>query len=579
MGVKSFIIIFLAVIIFVLLLTIIGVYSIYGKILPNVFVLDTKVSGLTKDEAVSLLTKKYNLTENIKLQYETDDGTQQYLVSTADFSASYDFSNTIKSAYSFGRSGKLKNDILAVSTSFKNPKRFDIQVNYDKDKLAEIVSVFAGGATIEPVYPSVYVENKEIQVNAGVAGNKIDNTQLENEIIFNLSQNNNSNIKVNLEQVNPVLSEDEVKATSARAEKLVNYDLILKLDDQEISIPGSELITFIGSSNTFNETKINEKVDELAQQLDRDPQNPVFFYKSGKVQEFKPALFGIQINKADLVDKIKSAINNFSDEIDSQTVDVAFDSSKPDYETSDVNDMGITELIGKGESNFRGSISSRIYNINLAANRLNGTLVAPGEIFSFNRAVGDISKLTGYKEAYVIQDGKTILGDGGGVCQVSTTVFRAALNSGLPIIERRAHAYRVGYYEQGYPPGLDATVYQPTTDLKFKNDTDSYILIQTVVDNKNSHLTFEFYGTSDGRVAEVSKPVITDSTPPPDDVYVDDPTLPAGEVKHVEYAAWGAKVYFNYKVTRDGEEIYKKTFYSNFRPWGNVYMRGTGPAQ
>jgi vancomycin resistance protein YoaR len=173
-------------------------------------------------------------------------------------------------------------------------------------------------------------------------------------------------------------------------------------------------------------------------------------------------------------------------------------------------------------------------------------------------------------------DGKTVLGDGGGVCQVSTTLFRAVLSAGLPVVERRAHAYRVGYYEQGFGPGLDATVYSPTTDFKFKNNTDAYLLIQTEIDLNNLALTFEIYGTDDGRIATTSKPVITSQSSPAEDLYVDDPTLKAGVIKQIEHRAYGAKVIFDYKVIRNGEELINQKFVSNYRSWQAVYLRGTG---
>ena len=139
--------------------------------------------------------------------------------------------------------------------------------------------------------------------------------------------------------------------------------------------------------------------------------------------------------------------------------------ANPDYDTADVNDLGIRELIGRGTSKYAGSIASRIHNISVGTSSFDGALVEPGEVFSFNNTVGDVSTYTGYKQSYIIKDGQTVLGDGGGLCQVSTTLFRAAMDAGLPIVERRSHSYRVGYYEQDAKPGLDATVYSPTTDL------------------------------------------------------------------------------------------------------------------
>ena len=237
--------------------------------------------------------------------------------------------------------------------------------------------------------------------------------------------------------------------------------------------------------------------------------------------------------------------------------------------------MGIKELIGVGHSLFYHSIQSRIFNINLAASRLNGVLVAPDEVFSFDKALGDVSAFTGYQQAYVIQNGRTVLGDGGGVCQVSTTFFRALLNAGLQIVERHAHAYRVGYYEQDSPPGIDATIFVPSVDLKFKNDTGHYILIQSQVDLDNLALTFELYGTKDGRQVTMTTPVVTSQTPPPPDLYQDDPTLPKGEIKQTDFTAWGANVYFTRTVTKNGKVIIYDKFVSNYQPWQAVYLRGT----
>jgi vancomycin resistance protein YoaR len=243
--------------------------------------------------------------------------------------------------------------------------------------------------------------------------------------------------------------------------------------------------------------------------------------------------------------------------------------------TDSVNDLGILELLGRGVSTYHGSIPSRLHNIALASKRINGYLVKPGEEFSYNAAIGEISAATGYQAAYVIQNGRTELGDGGGVCQNSTTVFRAALDAGLPISVRRGHSYRVGYYEQNAKPGLDATVFAPTVDFKFLNDTPAYILVQMMVDEPNRTLTVEIYGTSDGRKAEIKNHVVWDVTPPPPDEYIDDPTLAAGVVRQIDWRAGGAKTKFDYVVTRDGETIYEKSFFTTYRPWTAKFLRGT----
>lgn len=305
----------------------------------------------------------------------------------------------------------------------------------------------------------------------------------------------------------------------------------------------------------------------------------LLFTRSGEGTKFKPALPGIKVEKGVLEDLIIQKLTEL--ELGNEkniTFDMPVTKVDPETDTGDINDFGIKELIGRGTSTYFHSIPGRVHNVTLASQRINGTLVKPGETFSFNNALGDVSAFTGYQQAYIIKDGKTILGDGGGVCQVSTTLFRALLNAGLPITERQAHAYRVGYYEQDSPPGLDATVFSPSPDLKFINDTGHYILIEAKADSKNYSLVFELYGTKDGRVSSISKPVVTNITAPPPDVYQDDPTLPVGTIKQVDYKAWGAKTTFHYVVTKDGSEIINKTFISNYKPWAAVYLRGTGPA-
>jgi len=241
----------------------------------------------------------------------------------------------------------------------------------------------------------------------------------------------------------------------------------------------------------------------------------------------------------------------------------------------DINSLGITELVASGSSRFAGSSSERIYNVTLGAQRLNGIIIQPNEVFSFITALGEISRATGFKSAYVIKGGKTVLDDGGGICQVSTTVFRAALNTGLPIIERHAHSYRVGYYEQDSLPGYDATIYSPSVDLKFKNDYQSALLIQTHIDTDTLTLTINVYGTRDNRVVTVGTPVVSNVIAAPPAEHIDDPSLPSGVVKQVDFAAPGGRSVFTYQVQKNGTVTFGETFISDYRPWKAIFMHGT----
>lgn len=333
----------------------------------------------------------------------------------------------------------------------------------------------------------------------------------------------------------------------------------------------------LSASYKFSEDKLYSKLIPVIEKVNRQPIEALFTFEYGRVTEFRASRDGRQIDKTQLNQQLLSQANLILNSKSQKIVIIPIPVKiiKPNLTTEKVNKLGIKELIGTGTSLFQHSIENRIYNINLAASRLNGILVAPGETFSFAKAIGDISSFTGYKQAFVIQNGRTVLGDGGGVCQVSTTLFRAALNSGLPIEERTAHAYRVSYYEQDSLPGIDATVYVPTVDLKFRNDTSHHILIQTLVDPNELRLTFNLYGTSDGRISEITTPIVTSVVPAPEPKYEDDPTLPKGQTKQVDFAAAGAKVSFSRTVTKNEKVLISETFNSNYRPWQAVFLRGT----
>lgn len=326
----------------------------------------------------------------------------------------------------------------------------------------------------------------------------------------------------------------------------------------------------------WNTGIIDEELTNLAAHIDIPVQDALFQFNDGRVTAFRASHNGRRLNRDKTMKLFDAAVRSLpSTPMFYIVINLPVDTVLPSITTDRVNSFGIKELIGQGYSEFHGSIPGRIHNVGLAASRVHGVLVAPGDTFSFVDTIGDISAATGYHSAYIIKDGRTVLGDGGGVCQVSTTVFRAALNAGLPIVERKPHAYRVHYYEEaGYKAGLDATVFSPSVDLKIKNDTPGYILIQTKADLKKLSLVVEIYGTSDGRTAQIFNHVVGAAVPPPPPLYQDDPTLAPGVTKQVDFAAWGAKASFQYKVTRGSEVLQDETFFSNFRPWQAVYLRG-----
>ena len=235
-------------------------------------------------------------------------------------------------------------------------------------------------------------------------------------------------------------------------------------------------------------------------------------------------------------------------------------------------ELGIKELIASGTTYFGGSSRTRIYNIEVAADKFVGVVIPPGKVFSFNSTVEAVSGANGFEDSAIIWGDRTAVGVGGGVCQVSTTVFRAAMFAGFPILERFNHGYVVSWYGD---PGMDATIYTPRVDLKFLNDTGAHLLIQPVVDSVAGILSFRFYGTKPEREVSISEPEYTKIKQPGDPVYQEDITLEPGQIRQVEWAKEGLTATVIRTVKTNGKDR-KDTIVSVYRPWNAMYLYGPG---
>ncbi|GGS05086.1 VanW family protein [Deinococcus sedimenti] len=232
---------------------------------------------------------------------------------------------------------------------------------------------------------------------------------------------------------------------------------------------------------------------------------------------------------------------------------------------------GITAHLGTGQTNYYGSSAARVTNIHVGTRRFQDRLL-DGKTVSFNQMVGPISTGTGFVTGLVIAGERTANGVGGGICQVSTTVFRALYAAGLPILQRQNHSYQVHYYD---PQGLDATIYQPSLDLKFANDTGGSLWFQSDWDDASSTLTVTVFGKARDFTVEIGAPRTLSSTPAPADRLIRDASLPAGQRKQVDWAAPGAVIEVTRKFMRDGKAFKQDTLKSSYRPWPNIYLVGT----
>jgi vancomycin resistance protein YoaR len=302
--------------------------------------------------------------------------------------------------------------------------------------------------------------------------------------------------------------------------------------------------------------QINISPRDARLRFDRSTNSPVV------LQTSRP---GRQLDVEMTVSAIQVAITTGSD-----SAPLTIRSVPPAVDSNRIAEMGIRELVGSGTTYFAGSSAARVRNIVISAEKFDGVVIPPNGIFSFNHYVEDVSAANGFEDSLVIWGDRTAVGIGGGICQVSTTVFRAAFLSGMPIVERYNHGYVVDWYGE---PGLDATIYTPTVDFRFRNDTGAYLLIEPVVDTANGVHTFNFYGTKPDRTVTVGNPIITDVEPAPPPLFTVDHSLAPGQREQVDWAKQGMTVRIDRTITENGVSR-TESLISRYQPWRAIYLVG-----
>ncbi len=374
-------------------------------------------------------------------------------------------------------------------------------------------------------------------------------------------------------------------ATTAPA-AMARGPLTLQFDEQSWELTVDELAAMFAAVPTADLTAAEPGLDpelfdayltaKVAPTVDRPLQNAKFTMSNGRVTEFVAAQSGRTINRVQLGQLISEQFFVAGQ----SAVDIPVTEVQPVASESDVNDLGIAELLGVGKSSFAGSPKNRRHNIATGAAALNGLVIKPGEEFSLLKALGEIDAANGYLPELVIKGDRTIPEYGGGLCQIGTTMFRATLDSGLPVTVRQNHSYRVSYYE---PAGTDATIYNPAPDYRFLNDTGVAILIQTKI--IGDELRFEFWGKKDGRTMWYEgqqasanfydiKPKIYNQVSPPPTKLIESVDIPVGTKKCTERAHVGATTDFTYQIKYPDGKTYEKQFTSYYRPWQEVCLIG-----
>lgn len=535
----------------------------------NTYLLDKNYSFLTLDQVQAKIAADFNLPPTLTLI----SGTHSFSIDTASFSAQINRSQT---------AAQLLRPLSFSSWFSSTRHHYPLIIDYSS---ADLQSHLASQtATLnQPIIPYqlvVVASPPSVTLQIGQSGTVVNLPALKDSVISSLSQANLSPIDIPFEIQTATVSASQANADLDRAQKLLTKNLILTVSGQAVTIPGWQLASWVDFNNQYHQDAIIAYAASLSASLKQDPINAVFKFDNNQVTDFQPSQNGRTVAATDIVTSISNGLSQLTSLSDtSLTLSLPLTTLEPAIKTAAANNLGIEELLGEGSSTFHHSDSVRNKNIAKGSEIVNRILVAPGDEFSFIKNLGEVSLDRGFQKAYIIREGKTELDVGGGICQVSTTLFRAMLAAGVSITQRQNHAYRVSYYEEDSRPGFDATVFIPNPDLRFVNDTGHYLLIQNIFDLPNRRLTYQIYGTPDGRQVEITNYKQWNQQPAPADKYIDDPTLPAGKLIQTEHRVAGLNTSFDWIVTRDGQTLHQKTFKSVYVPWAAVYRRGTGAAQ
>ena len=455
-------------------------------------------------------------------------------------------------------------------------KDFDLVYQWDKEQHLEILTEGLEAALPGKQEATFEIKDGKLEIMPEQAGQTFDYKQALNDTAEQIRSLQNQDIDLLIISEKPQLTTSIIEVMES---EIINAtqrgNFYFTFGEQNWEAPAETWNTWltikIGPAKSYLGFEL-EIVKEyfiasgIVEAIEMPVQEAKFEIVAGRVSEFISSQTGQALDWEQILLSLETVLNNPGE----LEVELAVQTVEPRVSNSDVNDLGIVEIIGIGESDFSGSPSNRVHNINVGAEALNGILIAPGEEFSLITALGEIDGEHGYLQELVIKGGETIPEYGGGLCQIGTTVFRGVLASGLPVTERRNHSYRVSYYE---PAGTDATIYNPWPDFKFINDTGRHMLIQTRIIGRK--LYFDYWGTKDGRQVSMTEPVIYNIVPPPEKKIIKTLDLAVGQEKCTERAHNGADAKFDYSVWYpETDEPINTTFYSHYVPWQEVCLLG-----
>ncbi len=493
-------------------LGLVGFEQIYAaKIVPGVTGAGIYLGGMSKADAAKVIQAKVNnfQTQQLALRY----GQSSILVPISSLDFKYDVNRTVDTAFAYGRQGSWFDQTYSrLRALFSRPTNV-AAYNFDIKQLTPLLLTAADNIDQPVSDASLNLSGGSVSVKPSVVGTRLDLGLATQKIKNSLAMASADPVDLPVYQMNPVIDQSTLANAKDQAAEFLKGPLTLKVNSATYTVDANQIVGWIrvadgtvhelgvltlddfradtGSAEvTIDPSAVAAYVSTVAGQVNQAGQNAQLSIQGGRAVVFQPSRDGIALDQAGSVKAITNSLENSG----SRQITLKVAVAKPEVTEQSLNNLGINELIAEGITYFPGSPTARMTNIRVGAAKFNGVLLKPGEQFSFGAILGDVGPAEGYTPALVIVGNHEEFQYGGGLCQVASTAYRAALLSGFPIDERHNHSYAVGYYTAPFGvPGVDATIFYPQADLKFQNNTGHYILIQTILDGTT--LKFDYYGT------------------------------------------------------------------------------------
>jgi vancomycin resistance protein YoaR len=536
-----------------------------GRLADGTRIAGVDVGGLTPQRATAVLTAKEAAADKSPGTFTA--GGKVFHLPASELSVQSDWAGAVARAQNrgggFGVVRGYRRLALELFPADITPHvdYYGAAVAYEVRKIAEAVDRPEQGA-------SLVRNGLHISVSPGTAGFEINQAAAQRAIVKSLSSFSRAPVALPVRRTAPTVSVPQLLHVQQLAARAVSAPVTLRLGATTWRLPRWRIATMLrlGPTLSIAGPAAERYFSLLRKRTDKPGRDATWRPVAGGGIRLVAATTGVALDLETSAQRVLAAAERTTNRV----AELAIVDSQPQRSTAQARTMGIVGTVGSYETIY-GGVANRIHNVQLVAHLIDGKLIAPHATFSFNEATGERSAAKGFLVAPVIINGELATGLGGGVCQVSTTVFNAAYEAGLPITARTNHALYISHY----PLGRDATVNYPDVDLKFVNDTDHWLLLRTFVGSDS--LSVVLYGAPQHRRVEtIASPLVAlgkipvkktvDATLKPGEVVVDDPGMPVQKTQ-VE-----RKVY-----APNGALLSDQTWYSSYRASPKLERVGPKP--